>query len=108
MEKIISKDIPLDPGFFILGLYPEHHKYAKSERIMIDMCLLHAKRSIAMFWKKTNRPSITYWIRQMLTIFPLERVTYIRRRKQDMFEKVWGPFIVFVKSIDLLDDEEEE
>lgn len=51
-EKIISKDITIDPGFFILGLYPKDQKYTKSERIMIDMCLLHAKRSIAMFWKK--------------------------------------------------------
>ncbi len=75
---------------------------------MIDLCLLHVKRSIAMLWKKTNRPSITYWVRQMLTTFPLERVSYIRRKKQDMFEKVWEPFTVFVKNIDLPDDEEEE
>ncbi len=81
MEKILAKDIPLDPGVFILGLYPKHHKYTKSEQTMIDLCLLHAKRSIALFWKKTNRPSITYWVRQMLTTFPLERVTYIRRRR---------------------------
>lgn len=76
--------------------------------MMIEMCLLHAKRSTAVFWKESSRPSVAYWVRQMLITFPLERETYIRKVRQDMFEKVRRPFNVFVKCIDLADDEEEE
>jgi len=108
IEKIISKSIPMDPALFILGFYPKGHKYKKSERILIDMCLLHARRSIAMFWKNTSRPTVRYWVRQMLTTFPLERVTYIRKGRQDIFERIWEPFIVFVKGINLTIDNEEE
>lgn len=108
IEKIISKNIPMDPAFFLLGLYPKGHKYNKSERILIDMCLLHAKRSIAMFWKKISRPSVTYWVKQMLATFPLERVTYIQKGRQDMFEELWKPFNMFANGIDLVNDNEEE
>ena len=97
----------MDPALFVLGLYPKGHKYNKSEQVLIDMCLLHAKRSIAMFWKKTSRPNVTYWVKQMLTTFPLERVTYIRKGRQDMFEKIWEPFNVFFNGIDLTIDNEE-
>lgn len=55
IEKIISKDLLKNPAFFILGPYPKGHKYTQSERIIIDMCLLHAKKSIALFWKKKKK-----------------------------------------------------
>ena len=106
-EKIISKDIPMDPRLFILGLYPKSHNYSKNDQIMIDMCLLHARRSIAISWKNIKRPSVSHWVRQMLAIFPLERVTYIKTGKQDLFEQIWSPFIAFVKNIDFSEGEEE-
>uniref|UniRef100_A0A672YTH9 Si:dkey-178k16.1 n=1 Tax=Sphaeramia orbicularis TaxID=375764 RepID=A0A672YTH9_9TELE len=57
-KKITLKIIPMDPALFVLELHPQGHKYNKSEQILIDMCLLHVKTSIAMFWKKTSRQSI--------------------------------------------------
>lgn len=84
--------------FFILGFYPKGHKSTKSERTLIDMCLLHAQKSVALFWKKTSRPSVTYWVRQML-------ITDIQRGRQDLFEEVWGPFNLFVKDMELMDEE---
>lgn len=104
--KIISKDLVINPVFFILGLYPKNPKYTKGEQVMIDTCLLHAKKSIALFWKKSSRPSITYWVKQMLITFPLEKITYIQKGKQELFEKVWGPFDRFVKGVELTDEEE--
>lgn len=49
-----------------------------------------------------------YWVGQMLTTFPLARVTYIRKGRQDMFEKTGEPFKVFVNGIELAIDDEEE
>ena len=96
----------ISPVFFILGLYPKNHKYTKSEQVMVDICLLHAKKSIALFWKKSSRPSFTHWVRQMLITFPLEKITYIQRGKQELFERFWGPFDLLVKGVELADEEE--
>ena len=96
----------ISPVFFILGLYPKNPKYTKVEQVMIDTCLLHAKKSIALFWKKSSRTTITYWVKQMLITFPLEKITYIQKGKQELFEKVWGPFDRFVKGVELTDEEE--
>uniref|UniRef100_A0A3P9HW21 Uncharacterized protein n=1 Tax=Oryzias latipes TaxID=8090 RepID=A0A3P9HW21_ORYLA len=72
---IVSKTVPTNPVTFILGIYPSNPKFSKSEQIMIDMCFLQAKRTIAMFWRRTCRPKLTHWVKQMLVVFPLERIT---------------------------------
>jgi len=48
------------------------------------------------------------WVRQMLITFPAERVMYLWKGKQGMFEKVWGAFTAFVKCMHLSGDGAEE
>lgn len=72
----------MNPTLFpFLGFYPTGLKYNRTEQILIDLCLLHAKKSIALFWKKVNRPNITFWIRQMLTALPLEKINIYAERE---------------------------
>lgn len=106
VESIILKGIPKSPEFFILGIYPEKHNFSKTEKIMINMSLLQAKRTIAIYWKKSNRPKLIHWVKQMLIVFPLERITCIRKKKLDLFEKVWRLFKIFVGKFDLTIDNE--
>ena len=63
VDKIISKQILLDPKLFLLGLYPEKHNYSRNERAFIDLSLLYAKKCVALLWKKIYRTSTTQWIR---------------------------------------------
>uniref|UniRef100_A0A8D0A163 Reverse transcriptase domain-containing protein n=1 Tax=Sander lucioperca TaxID=283035 RepID=A0A8D0A163_SANLU len=76
----------------------------KNERTFIDLSLLNAKRCIALFWKKTCRPRGTLWLQQMLSALPLERITYVLKGKQGLFENIWNTFIDYVKDLDLTDD----
>ena len=105
VEKIISKQVLLDPKLFLLGLYPEKHNYSRNERAFIDLSLLYAKKCIALLWKKICRPSTTQWIRQMLASLPLERITYILKAKRHVFEDIWSPFITYIKDLDLTNEE---
>uniref|UniRef100_A0A3P9KAH3 Uncharacterized protein n=1 Tax=Oryzias latipes TaxID=8090 RepID=A0A3P9KAH3_ORYLA len=75
---IVSKTVPTNPAMFILGIYPSNPKFTKSEKIMIDVCFLQAKRTIAIFLKINCRPKLIHWVKQMFIVFPLERITYIR------------------------------
>ena len=47
VDKIISKQILLDPKLFLLGLYPEKHNYSRIEQAFIDLSLLYAKKWIS-------------------------------------------------------------
>lgn len=105
VKDIITKTLPLDPSFIILGLYPKHIRFTKNEQYFIDICLLQAKKLIALHWKNIRRPSIGQWIKQMLATLPLERVTYLLRGKKYMFENIWRPFILFVEGTDLREDD---
>lgn len=104
IENILSKQLVMEPKLFLFGLYPERQKYTKSERIFIDLGLLNAKKCIALFWKKTCRPSGIQWIRQMLSALPLERITYMLKGKLELFESIWSPFIDYTKRLNITED----
>lgn len=108
VKDIISKNLPLDPSFIILGLYPKNMGFTKSEQYFVDICLLQAKRLIALHWKNITIPSIRQWTNQMLATLPLERITFLLKGKKDEFESIWRPFILFAEAMDLTEDEEEE
>lgn len=108
VKDIISKDLPLEPSFIILGLYPKHTGYTKSEKLFIDICLLQAKMLIALHWKNIRRPSIGQWVKQMLATLPLERITYLLKGKKNLFESIWRPFMLFAEGTDLTEDQEED
>ena len=107
VEKIISKQIVLDPKLFLLGLYPEKHNDSRSEQAFIDLSLLYDKKCVALLWKKIPRPSTTQWIRQMLANLLLDRLSYILKAKQHVFEDIWSPFISYIKDLDLTEKEED-
>lgn len=77
---------------FILGLYPPTLAISKNKLIHMNMCLLQAKRSIALLWKCTQRPRVGQWLREMSNCYAMEKITYILKRKSETFEKIWGPF----------------
>ena len=67
----------------------------------MDICLLQAKRTIALNWKNSQRPSIKRWFHEMSVFLPLEKITYTLKDKQDLFHSIWKPFIQYLRDNDL-------
>jgi len=44
----------------------------------------------------------------MLSSLPLEKITYILKAKQHVFENIWSPFINYIKDFNLTDEEVED
>ena len=42
-------------------------------------------------------PSVKLWLKEIATYLALERLTYIGKRKQRKFDKVWKPFLEFLE-----------
>lgn len=98
LSNITSTTIPVCPKLCILGLYPEDISLSRHEIKMVDLCLIHAKRLIAMHWKSMSCPSINMWLRELSNSLALERITYCIKNKLKMFYKIWGLFIRFLGS----------
>ena len=63
--------------------------------------MLQAKCTISLGsvgWKNVNGPRIGTWLRQMSSSMSMEKLTYIVRKKADMFENIWSPFIYFLQN----------
>ena len=101
--KMVSVQLPLHPKIFILGLYPPNLHIDNKAKPLIDMCLLQAKRQIALNWKNTIRPNIGQWLREMSLSLSMERITYTVRGKYGTFKEVWGPFINYIENSDVGD-----
>lgn len=65
------------------------------------MCLLHAKRLTALYWRKIDRPKLGHWLRDMSSSLAIEKITYILKGKKELFEIVWTPFILYPEGADL-------
>ena len=97
IDQMISKKLPLDPKLFILGIYPTDCQLQSKEFKLVDMCILQAKRIIAFNWKCVDGPRIEKWIKEMASSMSMEKITYIVRRKENVFDEIWSPFINFLR-----------
>lgn len=83
VEKMISKVTPVGPGLVRLWLNQED--FMKRENIFTDICFLHAKRLIAMFWKCQTTGSADAAVSSIRRGYSYI-ITYRLRGKQDVFE----------------------
>ncbi len=59
------------------------------------MCILQAKRLIALHWKRLEAPSIERGLKEMAMNMSLEKITYIINGRCKFFEDAWNPFMFF-------------
>lgn len=62
VSYIVAVKIPLEPKLLILRIYPEHFSPGHKAKVLIDMCLLQAKRVIALKWKSMACPTLALWL----------------------------------------------
>lgn len=99
IKDITGLEIPQNPKLIVLGVYPENFDTQKNQRALIDICLLQARRMIALSWKSIDAPSLSQYIRGLSSCVAMERLTYIVKKKLEMFETIWGPFMKFLDRV---------
>ena len=101
ISQITSSPVPLSPKLCILSIYPHNCSLSNRERKMVDLCLLQARRSIALCWKNVRCPSLGHWLKNLTSSLALEKLTYIVRKKASQFYNIWEMFLEFVKNGDI-------
>ncbi len=101
ISQIISIPIPISPKFCILGLYPQNLSLKSHEIKLINLCLIHSKRLIAMYWRNITCPPISHWLKDLSSCLALEKLTYILKHKLGEFYEIWGLVLNFLENTDL-------
>ncbi len=96
ISQFTSFPIPLCPVLCVLRMYEYDCSLSTKERKLVDLCLLQARRSIALCWKNTNCPSIGLWLKNV-TCLALEKLTYVIRKKPSEFLDIREVFLDFKK-----------
>lgn len=96
LSAITETDLPLCPKLCILGLFPKDIKLNSTNRKMITLCLLQARRTIAHGWKSTLSPSVKCWLENIVQVLPMEKITYSLKGKHNVFEDIWSSFLEFI------------
>ena len=68
---------------------------------MVDLCLLQAKRSIALCWRNVGCPSLDFWLTNLTSSLALEKLTYTVRKRTLEFYNIWKMFQELIKSGDV-------
>ncbi len=84
--------MPRSPVLCVLSMYEDKCSLPTKERKLVDLCLLQARRSIALCWKNTNRPTIELWLKNVISCLALEKLTYVIRKKPSELFDIWKVF----------------
>ena len=82
-------------SFPILYILPYHFYKAKSSDSQI--CVYYKLNICALNWKRVDGPIIGMWVKEMASNMSIEKIMYIVRRKQNVFDNIWGPFRYFLR-----------
>ncbi len=88
LSQMVPINLPIKPDIIILGIIPENIAHHGSICKLVDTGILQAKRLIALYWKKVEKPSIIQWINNMSFCLAMEKITYILKGKLSSFENI--------------------
>uniref|UniRef100_A0A668UC86 Reverse transcriptase domain-containing protein n=1 Tax=Oreochromis aureus TaxID=47969 RepID=A0A668UC86_OREAU len=102
ISRVMGIQIELDPKLWILGdtgsINVNYHK-----KYFILLASTAVKKCILLHWKSENSPTLKHWINELVSYCTAEKISYSAKGKYGTFEKIWGPFLAVLPSLDLTD-----
>ena len=80
--KKLKIELPYDPAFPLLGIYPEKTIIRKETYTTMFIAALF---TIARTWKQSKCPSTDEWIKKMWHIYTMEYYSAIKRNEIELF-----------------------
>ena len=93
--KNLKIELPCDPSFPLMGIYPEKTIIQKESCTTMFIATLF---TIAWTWKQTKCPMTDEWIKKMWHIYTMEYYSAIRRNKIVLFVVRWIDLECFIQS----------
>lgn len=98
-SRIIGHKILQDPELWMMGDMRSINA-RQEKKYLILLAGTAAKKCILTNWKSEDSPSTKQWINELTSYCTPEKILYNIRGKPKTFEKIWGPFLNFLSSVD--------
>ena len=99
ISSICDRTVNPDPTVAIFGVFPSEEPFTVPQVNAVAFITLLARRQILLLWKSVTPPSFRHWIKEVLSVIPLEKLRYNRSNLRDRYIKTWAPFIEFVENV---------
>ena len=91
------------PSFALLDVSQQAIRLTIAVRKSYSVFLkLYIKHKIALSWKSAHRPSKRIWVERLLQNLALEKLLYAIKGRYNIFVKIWGSFMEFLKRDDFM------
>lgn len=100
MERILEKDIPLDPLLFLLDVLPDHW-FTTDECYILHILLMTARKTITMNWMKLKPPTTVKWLQKVKHVYMMECMTAQLQLKLPIFKRRWASVTDYLKLVNL-------
>ena len=94
IKKVFDINIHLNPLNCVLGLVSE---YEVRYRYILGIALYAARLSILQKWLDDGPPDIKMWYEKLMSILPIERLSYVLKGTLAEFVNDWSPIARYLK-----------
>ncbi|CAI5697422.1 unnamed protein product [Oreochromis niloticus] len=99
VNDIFKLNLSKSPAVCVLGLLPDNSILSKKQRLWMRLAFITGCRIILRHWKSSSPCSLREWTEQMSKMASYERVMYRIKGREDIFEQVWGPFLLYIDNV---------
>ena len=99
ISSICDRTVNPDPTVAIFGVFPSEEPFTVPQVNAVAFITLLARRQILLLWNSVTPPSFRHWIKEVLSVIPLEKLRYNRSNLRDRYIKTWAHFIEFVENV---------
>lgn len=95
LRELLLVRIPLTKPVCLLGLV-EDLVQKRAQRTSLSITLFYARKSVVLYWKKPDAPSLAFWKGMVNKSIPFDKATYAAQgcqKKSDGVAWVAGRFI---------------
>lgn len=99
ISYICSVNVDPGPVIAVFGILPSEKHFTTLQMNVTAFLMLMARRLILMQWNAVRPASVKHWVKEMLSMTPLEKLKYSCNSNKDRFIKTWTPFIEFIENV---------
>lgn len=96
LSNILKQNADLDPLVALFGITDgEDPHLTSAECRLVAFALLFAGRAVLLKWKDAAPPTLSQWLRDIMSSLKLERICFSVSGSDMKFYKTWGPFLTY-------------